>query len=644
MLSLAVLAASLLSAAPGQSGPAAAPTASCPVFGTFAQQFDGLERPTSVAIAADGTWAVLERDAARIRIYGADGRETQRIEASGEGASSPWHLAIPPDEAGPSAIAFAPDGRITILSPSRIALFDRTGVPWRIATGVAFGEPVAAAWTTAAGGGAGELWIADRSGAVVVCDATLNVTHRFDRGWKRPSGVAIAPDGTVFVADEDADAVVHLDAHGIELGRFGERGSFPGLFNAPRGLAVQGDCLYVTDELNHRITIHGFDGAFRSFWGMHAVVPREGEGKIHYPSAVAIAPDASWAVVAEPMERRVQRFTPSDPNAAMNAPMPSRDGVQSHFGGAVACDGELLLLHEPESSSVFLFDLRDPTPIHVTTFGGAGPGPDRFGRVTALAVDAATQMAVVADLGAGRLSHFHLARDRAAPLKIDPFMATLVRSWELGAWSDRVRALTPAVGAAMLEPVGFATQSANGTATLWTIDRRAGTLVAMDATLTPTRAIVTGLSNVCGLAAGSGGTFVTTLPDRGEVVVLSADGAVRDRFRGPADAPLRRPNAVMRGDDGSLWITDAARDEIVVLSERGELVRRIGARGASDAQLWMPEGLAPFTGATGSGEGPRVVVVDRGNHRAQIFRANGSWLMTFGLGRAYTRPRERGET
>ena len=46
----------------------------------------------------------------------------------------------------------------------------------------------------------------------------------------------------------------------------------------PRGLAVQGDCLYVTDELNHRITIHGFDGAFRSFWGMHAVVPREGAG------------------------------------------------------------------------------------------------------------------------------------------------------------------------------------------------------------------------------------------------------------------------------------------------------------------------------------------------------------------------------
>lgn len=614
-----------------------------------------------MAIASNGQWAVLERDASRIRIVAPDGNELQRIEASGSAEGAPWHLAIASDEAGPTALTYTADGRLTILSPSRIAVFDPTGVPWRVVTGLDLGEPTAAAWRSGpAGATSDELWIADRTGRVIVCDAALAIVRRIlpskTLALKRPSGIAIAPDGSVFVADEDADAIIHLDPTGSELARFGERGSFPGLFNAPRGLAVQGDCLYVADELNHRITIHSFDGKFRSFWGMHAVVPREGEGKIHYPGAIAIAPDGSQAIVAEPIERRVQRFTPSDPNAAMNAPMPSREGVQSHFGGAVACDGELLVLEEPESSSVFLFDLRDPTPIHVTTFGGSGVGPDKFGRIVALAVDATTQRAIIADLGAGRLSEFHLARDRTQPLKIDPFMATLVRSWDLGAWSERARAIAPAtagasgaaaessLGSATLEPVGFATQSKEAGGGRWTIERRSGALIALDAELAPTRVLLTGLHGVHGLAAMPDGAFVTTVADRGEVVVIAADGSVRSRFRGPNDAPFKRPNGVMVAADGSIWVTDGARDEVVVLAADGTLLRRIGARGASDAELWMPDGLAPFTGATGAETGARVVVVDRGNHRAQIFRSDGSWLMTFGLGRAYTRPRERGAT
>ena len=107
---------------------------------------------------------------------------------------------------------------------------------------------------------------------------------------------------------------------------------------------------------------------------------------------------------------------------------------------------------------------------------------------------------------------------------------------------------------------------------------------------------------------------------------------------------MGRPNDVDVAADGSLWITDAARDELVVLAADGTLLQRIGNRGESDGELWAPEGIATFTGATGAADGPRVIVVDRGNHRAQLFRADGSWLMTFGLGRAYTRPRERGET
>lgn len=637
------------------------------VFGTFDRQIDELDRPTIVAAGPNGLWAVLEADAARVRVYAGDGSERHRIEAAGTDGGA-WNLAVGLDGLAPTALAFRDDGRLTIVTPERIATFDvagdatgaAAGVPWRVISGLDLGWPSAVAWrsTDPASDRDDQLWIADRTGSVIVVDADGAVRSRFrgapTKPFLEPSGVAIAQDGSVFVADANADAIIRLSEGGEELGRFGERGAFPGLFNAPRGLAIAGGFLYVTDELNHRVTIHALSGAFQSFWGMHAVVPREGQGKIHYPSSLAIAPDGSAAYVAEPFERRVQRFTRSDPNAAAAATMPSREGVMSHFGGEIACDGELLLLEEPESSSVFLFDLRDATPLHVTTFGGSGVGPDKFGRVGALFVDKSTQMAIVADHGARRLAQFQLHRDRSKPVKMDPFMATLVRSWDLVAWSERVRGLGAATASATFEPSGFAMQGGR----LWTIDRTAGALVALDTTLAPTKVVATGVIGAKGLAALDDGGFVTTAPERGQVVVLRGDGSVRQTLSSTRSDPpysFGRPNAVCRTPDGRLLVTDAARDDVVVLEEsNGEwrVSKRIGARGTSDGQWWMPQGVAIYTGApildddgaAKGGEAARFVAVDRGNHRAQIFTVDGDWLMTFGLGRSYTRPRLQGES
>ncbi len=676
--SFAILFVGLLTLA----APATARQGVCPTFGTFAQQVDDLEWPTAVAVDSGGNFAVLERDASRIRLFGRDGSERGRLEAvragatGGQPSDAPWHLAMPADERPPAALAYTADDRLTIIAPSRIAVFDPSGVPWRVATGVSLAEPVAAIWHRRAGEGEDSLFVVDRgAGAIVRFDASLVERERIAGRVARPSGIAFAEDGSMFVADEDRDEISRWSPEGKLIKRFGARGSFPGLFNAPRGLVVRGDCLYVTDELNHRITVHDLDGRFRSFWGMHAVIPRQGEGAIHYPVALAVTPDASSAIVVEPFERRIQRFTISDPNEAMNAAMPAREGVFSHFGPAVACDGELLALEEPETSSLFVFDLREATPIHVTTFGGAGVGPDKQARITALAIDASTQLLTVADIGSRRLSHYHIARDRSKPLKLDPFMGTLLRSWDLDRWNERVGALLGGGAERTPELVGFARHaaSADAAALLWTLDRRSGRLIAMDATLTPVRAMETGLVGASGLAADLDGGFVTTLPERGEVVRLAADGSVRARLRGDAGStgsPLRRPTAVYVSEQGTYWVTDAAQDAIVVLDREGAVERTIGKRGGSDGEFWAPEGIVRFTGATAADRGERVVVIDRGNHRAQIFsveaaaggaaasadgeaaspgsaaedaRASG-WIMTFGLGRAYTRPREQGQS
>ncbi|MDZ4830370.1 MAG: NHL repeat-containing protein [Phycisphaerae bacterium] len=622
---LVAVAVCMLQLAPAhaQAKVPSAPTrsaAACTIYGQFTRQLDELERPVSIAFASDGRCAIVEADARRVRVIARDGVELARF----EGNTLPWSLATGSDDGAPLAVAFGPDDRLTLAAPRRIATFARDGSPWRLFTGVASAEPVAIAWRGT------ELLVADRALGVLVLSAEGVERQRIRDGLLRPGGIAVAPNGGFFVSDEDRHVIARFAPDGTLEKTFGDRGAFPGLFNGPRGLAISGDCLYVADELNHRIEVLSFDGEFRGQWGMHAVVPREGAGKIHYPTAIAIAPDGSSAIVAEPFERRIQTFVALDASSAAAATMPALGGVQSHFGASLAADGDLLLLHEPETASVFVFDLRGATPIHVTTFGGAGAALDRFSRIVGLGVDAIAQRVVSIDGGNQRLAVFQLARDRAESLKMDPFMARLVRSWTFDAWATAVASFSGGAPKSTLAPSSIA-RAPDG---WWIYDALEGLIVGTDARLAPRSVLKTGVRGGTSLAADANG-FAIAVPGIGAVELLDAAGDRKETIRGEGATRLIRPTSVAYSDSGALVITDAATDR--VLFRRGATLSAVGARGISDGDFWQPDGVCAFGGG-------RVAVVDRGNHRAQVLTNDGAWVMTFGLGRAYTKPRSGGES
>ena len=142
----------------------------------------------------------------------------------------------------------------------------------------------------------------------------------------------------------------------------GDRGAFPGLWQSPTGIAWDGRAFVVTDFLNHRVVRIDAAGEVIDQWGQHAVRPREGAGKIHYPVRSAASPDGTTVAVAEPFERRVQLFghqPPPDPSKPVAPPPPPYDGVSSHFSTSLAVDGKTLLVYEPESASALIFDLRN---------------------------------------------------------------------------------------------------------------------------------------------------------------------------------------------------------------------------------------------------------------------------------------------
>jgi len=77
-----------------------------------------------------------------------------------------------------------------------------------------------------------------------------------------PRGVAVAPDGTVWIADSGNNRLVVLQAG--QAKRFlGRAGDGPDGLSFPVGIAVGASRVYVADIGNHRLQVLGLDGKFQ---------------------------------------------------------------------------------------------------------------------------------------------------------------------------------------------------------------------------------------------------------------------------------------------------------------------------------------------------------------------------------------------
>lgn len=140
---------------------------------------------------------------------------------------------------------------------------------------------------------------------------------------ERTHGLTVAPDDTVYVVDEGAHVVYHTDDRGEVLGVIGQRGQPSdsgydgqnldtivrggGPFNRPTNVAVapSGD-LYVSDGYGN-CQVHRFtaDGALIDSWGE----PGTGPGQFHLVHGVTVAANGE-VLVADRENDRIQVFTP----------------------------------------------------------------------------------------------------------------------------------------------------------------------------------------------------------------------------------------------------------------------------------------------------------------------------------------------
>ncbi len=86
--------------------------------------------------------------------------------------------------------------------------------------------------------------------------------------FHRPTNVAMAADGSLYVTDGYGNARVHrFDPSGKLLYSWGEPGSGPGQFNLPHGITIDREGLvYVADRENSRVQVFSAEGKFLTQW------------------------------------------------------------------------------------------------------------------------------------------------------------------------------------------------------------------------------------------------------------------------------------------------------------------------------------------------------------------------------------------
>jgi sugar lactone lactonase YvrE len=89
-----------------------------------------------------------------------------------------------------------------------------------------------------------------------------------DRHFGRPQDIAWLPDGSLLVADGLGNSrVAKFDKRGTFITAWGSRGSGPGEFSGPHGIATDRNRrIYVADRSNHRIQVFDENGKFLDQW------------------------------------------------------------------------------------------------------------------------------------------------------------------------------------------------------------------------------------------------------------------------------------------------------------------------------------------------------------------------------------------
>lgn len=418
------------------------------------------------------------------------------------------------------------------------------------------------------------------------------------RQLRQPTGLTVAPDGTIWVIDTIRSLIRIYNPDGTQVETWGEVGSEPGQFNFVRNPVRQDDDnwadvafdsqgnIYVVDAGNHRVQKFSPDRKFLQTIGSFG----GGPDQFLWPFGITI--DANDVLyIADDHAGTVHRFSTDGASLGrIGSSGPNPAQLNGLGYPAIAPDGSVWIPNwGSDMVSVF-----SPDGDFVFSFGTSGSDPGQFLGLSAIAFDTDGN-AFVSDLGNHRIQVFD---DTGRYL------------WQ---WSGLPDGTQFEVHDLAFGPGG----------TLYAIDKPGGRLLAFDVSISA--------SSDLGIPVGFNTDPSRTLPP------FSSAGAFQTSFRWqtatqPVDMTLATGMDV--APDGSLWVAEAGSNTIRIFSAGGAYLESWGESGAGPGQFAFIADAFYSDSYENRGDilflsDGSFLVSDPGNQRVQRFDADRTWLGDF---------------
>lgn len=600
-------------------------------FGQWGWAEGRLLEPRALSVGPDDRILVADSGNHRIQVFLSDGR---RVGGWGKPGSAEGEFLFP------SGIAAGPKGEVFVADTGndRVQVFDGTGKFVRLLSrkGKDAG-PIRRPWRVAAG--------ADRIALIEQDDPRVEILSAdgdvlaaiggFGEGpgqFKDPSGLAFDADGNLYVADTGNSRIQKFDSSGKPVLEWGSWGSPAGLFSSPRGVACGTGRVYVADADNHRVQVFDPKGRFLYQWGKAPVEPLRGEGRLHFPTALAVSPSGGLTVVAEPVDHRCQVFA----NGIAKKVLPSSElpwwETLHARGHAVMSTGKApvapsvwgknppfpVAVLESDAHAVIIYDLGAIPPAILARAGGFGRKLGEFAEPCALVQDHARGRLYVADRGNRRVQAMQLERQDASPTGFAPGVKVIA------AFEPAAR--VPAAVAGYLPRIGVPEALAlDSDGNLLVLDGPNGAVLVFNPRFDFVRAVRIAAPapfHPVGIAVRPDGkAYYLVNPLGFQVVAVDLQGRVLTSWgaRGAEGKSSFLFPSGIAVEGGAVFVTDALQLMVKKFDDSGASLGQWGGYGNVLGRFLRPQGLAAVPPG-------RILVDDLGNHRAHLYHGDGRGL------------------
>jgi len=596
--------------------------------------------PRSLAATPNGEFLIADCERGSVERFDAEGRY---VAASVDGMSCPMALEI--DSTGATLVLDSGNDQIQRLEGgqrSTVAL--RNGPNLVDLRDIALDEE------------RHRIYLADGAADkihVFALDDGRHIASFGDHGsepgeFSCPSAVAVSERGEIVVADKYNDRVQVFSPDRFSFQReIGRRGSYPGELAAPEDVVVAGTDLFVADAINHRVQVFNLEtGRLQYHFGRHPIHKgghdHRGEGRTHYPFALAVDETRERVIVCEKFEGFCQVF--SIPQITESYKPVNRVSAYwdkyPFFWYRTGCKGGT---HSPKQAFETARSLGIKVPQKPKALEQIeGTGPIDFLVTTEEDLHKVTVMQMLPSGGAKTLSAFGAFGEDPGKLKT-PFGANLdntLRVWVADSLNHRLQVfdldgnVLQVIGRQGTNPGEFIEPGSP------VVDQEGNVYVADSGNnriqvFSPRGEFLRSwgkhgsgpgeFEHPIDMALSPDGRHLYTLEMyNARIQTFTIDGTFVKQWgnRGTGPGEFLLPMHIAAAPNGDVVVSDDALDRIHRFSSDGGYIRSFGRSGSDRGELKSPQGVAVDPKG-------HIWVIDYGNHRGQTFDGEGRWLNTW---------------